>query len=100
MHIFQPTETIRRTWRRAGIFVKSVADVISGAVGLAAEDDVGSGVHDGIQFLILSYQFDVKLQQQFRLECQLLGALQNPLLQFAIQTSRAAASCDAVRQIR
>src|SRR5678815_3814577 len=66
MHILQPPETAYRAGSGARVFVKTGADVIPGAVGLPAEDDVRSGFHDGIEFLVLAGQLSIQELQGLR----------------------------------
>src|ERR1700691_6098093 len=48
MQIFHPTKSNGRTWRGAGVFIEPAADVVSGAIRLPAEDDIGSRLHNRV----------------------------------------------------
>src|SRR5580700_6794052 len=56
MQVVPPTEACGRARRSSRIFVKPVTDVISGAVGLSAENDIGSRMHNRVEFLVLVLQ--------------------------------------------
>ena len=81
MHIVEPAKTDRRSAGAPGEFIKSVADVVAGSVRLPAEDDVRSGLHNGIEFLVLARKFAIQLLQCLRPLFQFLGSLRDPLLQ-------------------
>src|SRR5208282_2235252 len=85
MHVVEPSETIRRTRSGAGKVIETVTDIVPGAVRSSAEDNVWRGADNGIELQILPHQLGVHIEQQFGLASQLLGALRNTLLQFAIQ---------------
>src|SRR5579862_6742636 len=63
MKIVHPPQSCRRTRWRSRVFVESPADVVPATVRLTAEDNIGSGLHDGVQLLILFCQVAVELQQ-------------------------------------
>src|SRR5215469_15188644 len=86
MNVIQPSEAYGAIGRSAGVFVKTAADVIPAAVGIAAEDDVGGGSHDGVQLLIPLGQFPVQFVQGDGFLLQLGSALLNPLFEFAVET--------------
>src|SRR5580765_7164563 len=54
--IFEPAEAHGRTGRGTGVLIESAADVIPCPVGLAAENNIGRCLDDGIEFLILARQ--------------------------------------------
>src|ERR1700732_249760 len=85
MHKFQPTETLRGINSRAGVLVKSIADVVPRTVRLSAEDDVGCGAHNGVEFLVFTSEFAIKLLQCLRSPFQFIGSLGDARLQFAIE---------------
>src|SRR5580693_2174303 len=66
MHEVQPTEALTRTHSGTGIFVKPIANIVPRTIGLSAEDDVGRGTHNGVEFLVLSCQFNIELLQCLR----------------------------------
>src|SRR5580704_4174080 len=86
MYEAQPTETVRGTCSCTGIFIKSIADVVSSTVCSPAKDDVRSSVHNGIQFLMLACEFVVKLLQHFRSFFQFIGALRHSPFELTIQS--------------
>ena len=53
---------------------------------MPAEDDVGRGLHDRIQFLVLSCEVVVRLLQIEGFLLQFTGPLADSALQFAIQS--------------
>ena len=86
MKIFHPSEPNPRPRRRAGVVVKAAADVVARAIGLAAEDNVGRSLEDGIELLISLREIAVELLQSERLLLEFLGALGYALFEFEIQT--------------
>src|SRR5580700_379786 len=86
MQIFHPTKSHARTWRRAGIFIESAADVVSRAICLSAEDDVGSRLHNRIQFLVLLSKVAVELLKYQRFLFQFQSAIRDALFEFIVQS--------------
>ena len=99
MHKIQPTKSLRGAGLGARIFVKSIADVIPGTISLSAENDIGSGSHNSVEFLIFSRQFTVKLLQSCGPSFQFLGSLRNALPPVPGSELPTVSLCDAVRQI-
>src|SRR6202044_111045 len=60
MHKIPPTQTKGRVRISARKFKKSIANVISSAVRLLTEYDVGSSAHNRVQFLVLVPQFAIE----------------------------------------
>ena len=85
MHVVGPGEAVHADRRRAGVIVEPLADVVSGSVGLAAENDVGRGLHNGIKFLMFLAEFEIELLKGLASLFQFFGAFGNPLLQLPVQ---------------
>ena len=94
MHIIQPIDAVARSFC-AGILAEPLAHIVVVPVAVAAENHIWRRTYDGIEFLVLSHQFEVKLQQQLRFGRELFGTLQDTALQIAIQ--RFELSCFAVQ---
>ena len=61
MYIVEPAEPNGGACRSAGVFVKSVAYVVTASVREPAEDDVGSCLHNGIKILIFTGKFGIQV---------------------------------------
>src|SRR3984893_9846998 len=59
VHIVEPTDTLARICRSAGILMNPIADILVTPVSLTAEDDIRRGADNGVEFLVLAYQFGV-----------------------------------------
>src|ERR1035441_1826629 len=66
MQILQPAESNGRACRSTCIFIKSAADVVPPTIRLPAENNIGCGVHNGVEFLVLLGKVAVELLQSHR----------------------------------
>src|SRR5215471_3878596 len=85
MQILEPAGAVRRRLGSAGVVVKSLASVVAIAVGAGAEDHVGSGLDNGVEFGVLMRQFDVEKLESFGAAGEFRRALGDALFQFAVQ---------------
>src|SRR5579863_3297345 len=85
MYVVQPTKSDAGLRRRACVFVKTGAYVISGSIGISAKDNVWRRLNDCVQLLMLLGQFCIELFQRQRFVLELFRSFGNSLLEFSIQ---------------
>src|SRR6202035_1711383 len=63
-----------------------IPEIIPGAIGHTTENNIGRSAENSVEFLILFHQLGIQPHEELCFECQLFRALQNTLLEFAIQS--------------
>src|SRR5882724_4817735 len=85
MNVRQPAETMSRSRSSAGVFVKTLAQVITIPISPAAENNVRGRRDDRIQLLMFARQLLIQLQQRSSFHRQFFGPVNYAFFQITIE---------------